>query len=126
MKRQEVMRVAWEGRLMGDFRVLATWGERLRGLLGTDSTARPVVLVNCRSIHTFGMRYALDVALADGEGRVLVAKRRLQPGRLLGSRRARYAFERPASEEAWPEVGQCLQWECGTEGELEGAVSHGA
>ena len=42
--------------------VLSTWRERLRGLLGTGPDAGPVMLALCSSVHTFGMRYSLDVA----------------------------------------------------------------
>ena len=45
-----------------ELRVLNSWAERVRGLLATDADAAPVLLTRCGSIHTFGMRYPLDVA----------------------------------------------------------------
>jgi len=39
--------------------------ERLRGLLGTGPDAHQVALLDCRSVHTFGMRYRLDIAFVD-------------------------------------------------------------
>ncbi|MEE8704068.1 MAG: DUF192 domain-containing protein [Olsenella sp.] len=100
-------RVAWEGGAL-DVRVLAGWDERLVGLLGTDATAGPVLLVGCRSIHTLGMSYPIDVAFVDGAGRVALARRALPPGRLLGCRAARHVLERPAEAGAWPEAGDVL------------------
>ena len=53
--------------------VLRSWWRRARGLLGTrlDSGARCVLLTPCASVHTFGMRYAIDVALVGESGEVL-------------------------------------------------------
>jgi uncharacterized protein len=44
---------------------------RRRGLLGRDGIEGAFVLRPCRSVHTFGMRFALDVAFCDAEGTVL-------------------------------------------------------
>ena len=42
---------------------------RARGLLDTTANwgdgSRILVLIPCKSVHTIGMRYALDVAFAD-------------------------------------------------------------
>ncbi len=86
-------------------RVLASVRERLRGLLGSECDAEPVVLMRCSSIHTWGMRYAIDVALIARNGRVLKAIRAVPPKRLVSAVGAYYALERPASEEAWPTAG---------------------
>ena len=87
------------------FRVLTSWVERLVGLLGTGRDAMPVVLMRCASIHTFGMRYPLDVAFVDGEGRVLLSQRALPPKRLLSVRNAFCVFERPSGDAPWLEEG---------------------
>lgn len=92
-----------------ELRVLRTWAERLRGLLGTGADAAPVLLVRCGSIHTFGMRYPLDVALVDERGEVLVARRRLPPRAVLSHPLARCALERPAAAGAWVEEGEHLR-----------------
>jgi uncharacterized membrane protein (UPF0127 family) len=61
--------------------------ERSRGLLGLDhvdpSTA--LVLLRCRSVHTFGMRFPIDVVLLDRAMRP-IGQRRLLPGHLLPPR----------------------------------------
>jgi len=104
----ETLSVGWGGAGALDVRVLASWPERLVGLLGTDGTAGAVLLVGCSSIHTFGMSYPIDVAFVDGAGRVVLARRALDPGRLLGCRGARHAMERPAAAGEWPGEGDVL------------------
>lgn len=106
-----LVRLAVEGRpwVVGEFRVLSSWPERLRGLLGTDADALPVMLVRCGSIHTFGMRYPIDVALVGERGEVLAARRGLGAGKTLSHPRARCALERPASTGDWMEEGERLR-----------------
>ena len=57
---------------------------RMRGLLGRapPAAAEALWLRPCRSIHTIGMRYAIDVLFLDRRGTVLRARRDLPPGRL--------------------------------------------
>jgi uncharacterized protein len=46
---------------------------RLRGLAGLDRADAPAGLLipRCRSVHTFGMRFPIDVAFCDRSGMVL-------------------------------------------------------
>jgi uncharacterized protein len=64
--------------------VPATAFGRMRGLLGRPAPAagEALWLRPCRSIHTIGMRYAIDVLFLDRHGTVLRARRDLPPGRL--------------------------------------------
>jgi hypothetical protein len=58
--------------------------ERARGLLDLDriDPFTALVLLHCRSVHTFGMRFPIDVVLLNG--RMLpLGRRRLAPGRLM-------------------------------------------
>lgn len=92
-------------------RVLRGWWERVRGLLGTrrhGAGARPVLFPRCSSVHTFGMRYAIDVLMADGAGLVVASWRALPPGRVVWSRGARHTLERPSSGGPWPQCGDRL------------------
>jgi uncharacterized protein len=82
---------------IGPFRldVPETHRERVRGLLGRGRIAPDtgLWLRPCRSIHTVGMRFAIDAVVLDGRDRV-VAVRTLTPGRLLWPRmRARSVVE---------------------------------
>lgn len=59
---------------------LVTRRQRGRGLLGREAMDGAVLLQPCRSVHTFGMRFAIDVAFCDADGVVLrIAS--LRPGR---------------------------------------------
>ncbi|MEQ1872550.1 MAG: DUF192 domain-containing protein [Ilumatobacteraceae bacterium] len=44
---------------------------RARGLLGRDGIGGALVLSPCRSVHTIGMRFPIDVAYLDEQGFVL-------------------------------------------------------
>ena len=44
---------------------------RARGLLGRDGIGGALVLTPCRSVHTLGMRFAIDVAYLDEQGVVI-------------------------------------------------------
>jgi uncharacterized membrane protein (UPF0127 family) len=44
---------------------------RRRGLLGRDGIEGALVLKGCRWVHTFGMRFAVDVAYLDENGVVV-------------------------------------------------------
>jgi uncharacterized protein len=61
----------------------ATIQSRLMGLLGRVELAQgsALVLEPCTAIHTFFMRFAIDVAFLDGGGRVLRAIPGLRPWR---------------------------------------------
>ena len=95
--------------LMWRFRVLASVWERLKGLLGTASDAAPVLLLRCASIHTFGMRYALDVAFIGEDGLVLLVRKGLSPGNVVSCDGACCVAERPASDEPWFVQGERLR-----------------
>lgn len=61
--------------------------ERMRGLLGRDrlSPGEGLLIERCSSIHTFFMRFPLDVMFLDGEFRVTKVRRHLGPWRLAGA-----------------------------------------
>lgn len=66
----------------------STRAERRRGLLGRGDLGpnEALWLQRCRSVHTFGMTFAIDVVLLDRLDRP-VGVRRVPPGRLLLPRR---------------------------------------
>ena len=74
---------------------------RLARLLGlaliTRRRAGPgLLLPRCRSVHTFGMRFRLDVLFLDGGGAVIRNCRDVPCGRVLTCRRAVAVLELPA------------------------------
>lgn len=103
-----------------DLRVLCTWTERLRGLLGTGADTEGVLLSRCGSIHTFGMRYALDVAFVGEWGEVLRVCRGIGPRCTASCHGARCVIERPAREGPWVEEGEHL-WAAAVTAEALGA-----
>jgi hypothetical protein len=54
---------------------------RRRGLLGRDGIDGAMVLRPCRQVHTFRMRFAIDVAFCDAAG-VVLRTTSLRPWRL--------------------------------------------
>ncbi|MCP3936905.1 MAG: DUF192 domain-containing protein [Actinomycetia bacterium] len=66
--------MAWlvhEDKVLASLDVANTRSERRRGLLGQDSFDGALLIRPARSVHTFGMRFALDVAIVDEEGTVV-------------------------------------------------------
>ena len=58
------------------------WWRRAVGLLGRRALddEEGLLLAPCSAVHTLGMRFAIDVAFLDEEGRILEAHARLGPG----------------------------------------------
>ncbi|MGI5402622.1 DUF192 domain-containing protein [Streptomyces sp. CA-135486] len=80
--------------------IAATYGPRRRGLLGRDGIEGAILLTPCNSVHTFRMRFAIDVAYLDKELRV-VDLHAMRPGRLGRPRlRARHVLEAEAGSMA--------------------------
>ena len=71
---------------------------RLLGLafLREAPPGHALLIPRCRSVHTFGMRFALDLAWLGGDGRVLRVDRAVRPGRVRSCRRASAILEIPS------------------------------
>jgi uncharacterized membrane protein (UPF0127 family) len=77
--------MAWlvrEDRVLATLVVADSGRARLRGLLGRDGFDGALLLRPARSVHTVGMRFAIDVAYCDAEMRVV--KVRTMPRHRLG------------------------------------------
>jgi uncharacterized membrane protein (UPF0127 family) len=63
---------------------------RRRGLLGRDGLApsAAIIIVPSQAVHTFFMRFAIDVVFVDRSGRVLKIVEQLKPWRMAASMRA--------------------------------------
>jgi uncharacterized protein len=74
---------------------------RLTGLAGRRDCEVALLLPRCRSVHTFGMRFALDLVWLGRGGEVVRVDRAVPPRRVRTCRRARSVLElrsRPAEE----------------------------
>ncbi|MET9623739.1 MULTISPECIES: DUF192 domain-containing protein [unclassified Streptomyces] len=76
--------------------IAASYRARRRGLLGRDGIRGALLITPTNSIHTFGMRFAIDVAYLDRTLRVLDVVT-MKPGRLgLVRLRGRHVLEAEA------------------------------
>lgn len=85
--------------------------ERARGLLGEPALGpgEALVIERARQVHTFGMRYTIDVCFCDRGWKVLHVVSLLRPRRLTRLMiRARFAVEAPAGSLEGLEPGDQL------------------
>jgi uncharacterized protein len=69
--------MAWlmrDGTVLASLEVAASRRDRIRGLLGRDHLEGALLLRPARSVHTIGMRFAIDVAFCDDDLNVLCTK----------------------------------------------------
>ena len=57
--------------MLASVEVATSWRSRARGLLGREQLEGAIVLRPCRSVHTLGMRFPLDVAYCDADMTVM-------------------------------------------------------
>jgi uncharacterized protein len=71
---------------------------RRRGLLGRDAMGEgsAMVITRCNAVHTIGMRFRIDVAFVDSQGRVRKIVEDLGPWRIALSPLATTVIEFPA------------------------------
>ena len=75
-----------DGDVLAAVDVASSFADRLRGLLGKDGVEGALLLRPARSVHTLGMRFAIDVAFCDRE-LVVLDTVCLKPHRLTRPRR---------------------------------------
>lgn len=73
-----------DGEVLAAAEVATSRRARRRGLLGRDGIEGGLVLDRCRSIHTFGMRFAIDVAYCrrDAGGLLVLETTSMRPWRI--------------------------------------------
>jgi uncharacterized membrane protein (UPF0127 family) len=88
--------------------------ERMRGLLARPPLAEGegMLITPCRMVHTFGMRYALDLVFLDRAGTVRKLVRHIRPARMAGSLASYATLELRHGEidRLGLSVGDRLQW----------------
>jgi uncharacterized membrane protein (UPF0127 family) len=60
-----------DGEVLASLDIADRHRDRLRGLLGRDGIDGALLIRGTRSVHTFGMRFDLDVAFLDKDQRVV-------------------------------------------------------
>ncbi len=65
-------------------------------LLSREQAGAGLLIPGCRSVHTIGMRFPLDLLFLDGEGLVIEFYRDVPPGRIFRCRRAEAVLELPS------------------------------
>jgi hypothetical protein len=95
----------------------ATFWQRLRGwqLRHVPPRGEGLLLVPCSAVHTFGMRFPIDVAYLDAGGTLLALHPDVAPWRIVAPCRAAQAVLEVPSGRALLQTGQRLI--------LEGAVT---
>ncbi len=84
-------------------------GSRLRGMLFRDPDDITRLLVPCRDIHTFGMRYPLDIAFISKDGCVLEVHRNVEGRRRIKRKEASMVAERFSREGDWLKAGDVIR-----------------
>lgn len=84
MRRVRIVNASRGSVLAEEAEVAETPSARRRGLLGRDSLPEGggLLIVPCRQVHSFGMRFAVDVVFLDRALKVIRAVREFPPGRL--------------------------------------------
>jgi uncharacterized membrane protein (UPF0127 family) len=80
--------------------VATTFRSRLFGLAGLtrEQAGSGLLIPRCASIHTFAMRFDLDLLFLDGDERELAVHRAVPPRRLVWERGAAAVLEIPSAE----------------------------
>jgi len=79
--------------------------QRTRGLLGTypsELNFDALHLIPCKSIHTFGMHYTIDIAFLNCHNRIIHTRYGIAPNRLCHAPKLTASvLERPTQESPW-------------------------
>lgn len=73
-----------ERTLVGNLTVADSIFSRMKGLLGKNilSEGEGLWIRPCKGVHTFGMKFAIDVIILNREQRVIAIKNELKPNRI--------------------------------------------
>jgi len=79
--------------------VAVTLPSRLLGLalLRSGRAGEGLLIPGCHSVHTFGMRFALDVVFLDRHRAPLAVRTAVSPNRIVADRRAVSVLELPST-----------------------------
>jgi len=94
----QVLNVTRGTTLASQLETALTGPTRRKGLLGRDGLqpGSGLWIAPCESVHTFFMRFPIDLVYLDGKKRVRKVRSRVDPWRLSGCLTARSVLELPA------------------------------
>lgn len=89
-----------------------TFFQRMIGMLAGRGSKHDecLVIAPCHDVHTFGMRWPIDVVFVDEEGRVLMIRRKMLPRQRARCKGAFAVVERRAQDSPWFSLGEILPW----------------
>lgn len=106
---------ATDSLLLPHVRRTETTLERARGLLGTPvlEAGTGLLILPCNSVHTWFMKYSIDVVFLDKKSRIIKIVNNLKPYRYTGAFRAHGVLELGAgtAEQIALQPGNLLLWE---------------
>lgn len=105
-------RTKWAIDICGDVENLelaTTTRERLKGLLFSDPDNVTRLLIPCRDVHTFGMKYPLDIAFISKDGKVLRVHRDVAAMKRLYHKDASLVAERFSRKGEWLKEGDVIR-----------------
>ncbi len=78
--------------------IARTAARRNKGLLGRSglNSGEGLWIVPCEAVHTFAMKFAIDLLYMDKSLRVVKVRHAVRPGRISGALRAHSVIELPA------------------------------
>lgn len=87
---------------------------RFRGLLGRPKLDlnQGLLLDPCNSVHTFWMRYAIDIVYLDRQKKVISIQQHLKPWRASINKKAKYVLELASGSAEYNNlnIGDKLRW----------------
>ena len=87
----------------------STAKERLRGMLFRDPDDVTRILIPCHDIHTFGMKYPIDVAFISRDGQVLEVHRNVSTKKRIKRKDASLVAERFSRSGEWLKEGDVIR-----------------
>lgn len=82
--------------------IASSFRSRLQGLLATPPHCSILMLCPCKSVHTLGMKHAIDIAFVSDTGKVIKSRRGVLPGKLsLSARHSAYVLEQFFNPTSW-------------------------
>ena len=101
LKRAQIVRIrnVTKGTILAEkAKIASSFWARTKGLLGRDSLPKGegLVIVPCSAIHTFFMRFPIDVIFVNKKGIIVALKNSLKKGRYFSSNfRGYFVIELP-------------------------------